>query len=48
MIGPVMVRPDKLLYVDLPGLNERPEIVRTMVRKAIKRYLWARARVKIG
>jgi ribosome biogenesis ATPase len=51
MIGPVMVRPgrlDKLLYVDLPGLNEKAEIVRTMVRKAIKRYPRARARVKIG
>jgi ribosome biogenesis ATPase len=36
MIDPAMVRPgrlDKLLYVDLPGLNERAEIVRTMVRK---------------
>ena len=36
MIDPAMVRPgrlDKLLYVDLPGTNERAEIVRTMVRK---------------
>jgi ribosome biogenesis ATPase len=36
MIDPAMVRPgrlDKLLYVDLPGKDERAEIVRTMVRK---------------
>jgi len=36
MIDPAMVRPgrlDKLLYVDLPGSEERAEIVRTMVRK---------------
>lgn len=36
MIDPAMVRPgrlDKLLYVDLPGKDERAEIVRTMIRK---------------
>lgn len=36
MIDPAMVRPgrlDKLLYVDLPTIDERAEIVRTMVRK---------------
>lgn len=36
MIDPAMCRPgrlDKLLYVDLPGEEERVEIVRTMLRK---------------
>lgn len=36
MIDPAMCRPgrlDKLLYVDLPGAEERVEIVRTMLRK---------------
>ncbi|TFK22769.1 ribosome biogenesis ATPase RIX7 [Coprinopsis marcescibilis] len=36
MIDPAMVRPgrlDKLLYVDLPSVSERAEILRTMVRK---------------
>ena len=36
MIDPAMVRPgrlDKLLYVDLPGADERTEIIRTMTRR---------------
>ncbi|KAJ3568342.1 hypothetical protein NP233_g5775 [Leucocoprinus birnbaumii] len=47
IIDPAMVRPgrlDKLLYVDLPGADERAEIVSTMTRKLPLGLDWWRKR----